>query len=52
MSFAHRAIDSAEEKIAEAPGHPLVLNQKHRLHRDIHGSNLKAHFLRPNMMSG
>lgn len=50
-SFAHRAIASAEQKIAEAPGHPLCSEPAIQAAQG-HGSNLKAHFLHPNIMSG
>ena len=47
-SFAHRAIASAEQKIAEAPGHPLCSEPAVQAAQG-HGSNLKARFLHPNM---
>lgn len=50
-SFAHRAIASAEQKTAEAPGHPLCSEPAVQAAQG-HSSNLKARSLHPNIMSG
>lgn len=50
-SFAHRATASAEQKPAEAPGHPLCSDPAAQAAQGP-CSNLKARFLHPNVMSG
>lgn len=49
--FAHRAKASAEQKTAETPGRPLCSEPAAQAAQG-HGSNLKACFLHPNIMSG
>lgn len=50
-SSAHRAVASAEQKTAEAPGHALCSEPAVQAAQG-HGGNSKAHFLHPNINSG